>query len=129
MTDPDALSQWWRTSNTVTPYDEIQLDLQIGGYYRYTMIGVDTGARTVTGGMYQDLDAPQRIAFTWDDYRAQSEDSPLVVFTLEAHGEDTLLFFELRGASGAPGDHFYYDRWAESLDHLQTYLTTSNTGD
>ena len=123
-TEPDAMSQWLCAGNAVVPAEEIQLDIQIGGHYRYTMIDVDTGERRVTGGTYQHLDAPHRIAFTWGDYRADPEDNPLVVVSLEPHGEDTLMFFELRGASGAPGDHFYYDGWAEALNVLTRYFTT-----
>ena len=127
--DPQAMTQWLATPNTVIPFEEIQLDPQVGGHYRYATVNVESGEYAVTGGIFQKFEAPQRLAFSWGDPRADQEDSPLVVITLESHGDDTLVFFELRGATGAPGDHFYYDGWAAALRAFERYLTRTLTDD
>lgn len=127
-TEPDAMATWWHTRHSITPVEEIQADVQVGGHYRYTTINAETGHRVVTGGIYRTLDPPNRIAFTWDVPGAEPYETPLVVVTLEPDEQGTRLFFELRGASGAPGDHFYYDEWAQMLDSLATYLTTHHEG-
>ncbi|GAA4473773.1 hypothetical protein GCM10023190_06540 [Enteractinococcus fodinae] len=125
--NPEAMTQWLATRNTVIPFEEIQLDPQVGGHYRYATVNFDSGEYAVTGGIFLKVEAPQRLAFSWGDPRADPEGSPLVVITLEPHGDNTLVFFELRGATGAPGDHFYYDGWAAALRALEQYLTRTLT--
>lgn len=127
-TQSAALAAWWRTHQTIPVTEEWQVDLQVGGHYRYTTVNMASGELSVTGGTYQELDPPHRLVFTWGQPHADAADTPLVAVTLEPENHGTLLFFELRGASGAPGDHFFYDGWSQVLDSLDDYLTSSCEG-
>lgn len=66
--DPEALVEWVATRRTVIPLEEIQLDPQVGGHYRYATVNVESGEYAVTGGIFHELAAPQRLAFSWGNH-------------------------------------------------------------
>lgn len=122
-TNPDAIADWFHPRNTSTPREEVEVDVRIGGQYTYTMVNDDTGDRVVTGGVYQDVSPYERLAFTWGEPGADPDDTPVVTVTLEPEESGTLMTFELRGASGKPGDGYFYDGWDEALDVLEEHLS------
>jgi uncharacterized protein YndB with AHSA1/START domain len=61
-TKPDLLVEWWGPEGVTTP--EHMLDVRVGGAWTTTMLAPD-GERLVVSGVYQVLDRPRRIAFTW----------------------------------------------------------------
>jgi len=85
---------------------DLEADVQVGGHYQYSTISIETGQRVITGGVYHELAAPERLAFTRDDDGSAPHEAPLVRVTLEPHAGGTLLYFELRSTSGVPAITF-----------------------
>ena len=63
FTDPALVAGWWGPAGTTCPHAEN--DLQVGGRYRFEMLGTESGQRFVSHGEYLEIDPPRRLAFTW----------------------------------------------------------------
>ena len=66
MTEPSALSEWWGPSGFTTP--EIELDLHVGGGYRFGMQPPD-GELFHLAGEFIEIDPPSVLAYTfrWEE--------------------------------------------------------------
>jgi uncharacterized protein YndB with AHSA1/START domain len=86
MTNPEYVKRWWCCMEGFTmPVCEI--DLRVGGTYRYLMIAPD-GSEVGFRGEYKEIVAPSRVVHTeiFDPF----PDSPaLVTLTLEERGGKT----------------------------------------
>jgi hypothetical protein len=87
---------------------DLEADVQVGGQYQYSTISIETGQRVITGGVYHELAAPERLAFTRDDDGSAPYEAPLVRVTLEPHAKGKPLYLELQSTSGVPGDQVFY---------------------
>lgn len=121
-TDPDQVAAWWHPRGSTTPRESVELDVRVGGRYRYTMVDDASGESVETGGVYREVSPVSRLVFTWTTPDSDSEDDPVVTVTIEDVGELTRLTFDLRGVDGSAGDQFFYDGWASALDVLSGYL-------
>lgn len=82
LTDPKALSQWLLPTN---------FQPKLGHRFRFTGVS-PSGKRRHARCQVVELDAPRRIAYTWQD---EAEDAPtLVTWTLEAIAEGVCLRLE-----------------------------------
>lgn len=82
LTDPQALSQWLLPT-TFKP--------KWGHRFRFTRLS-EKGVRVKVRCQVMELEAPRRLAYTW---QAEDEDKPmLVTWTLEAVAEGTCLRLE-----------------------------------
>jgi uncharacterized protein YndB with AHSA1/START domain len=66
MTEPSELAQWWGPSGFTTP--EIELDLHVGGGYRFGMQPPD-GELFHLAGEFMEIDPPRVLAYTfrWEE--------------------------------------------------------------
>jgi uncharacterized protein YndB with AHSA1/START domain len=62
-TEPELLERWW---NGVGGWTEAhaEIDLRVGGSYRFTMRDEGGGVDGV-GGVYTEVSRPERLSFTW----------------------------------------------------------------
>jgi len=121
-TDPDELAHWWHPRGVSTPRDSVQVDLQVGGRYAYTMVNDETGEAYPTGGVYREVVPHERLVFTWGEPGADPDDSPIATVTIEPLGELTRMTFQLQGVEGTVGDGSFYDGWVSALDVLVEHL-------
>lgn len=117
-TNPDSAAQWWHPAGASTPRESVEIDAQVGGSYRYTMVNDETGEEVVTGGVYREVVPCERLAFTWGDPEADPDETPVVTITLEPVTGGTRMTFDLRGVDGAAGDGAFFDGWDQVLDSL-----------
>jgi uncharacterized protein YndB with AHSA1/START domain len=120
-TDPDEMAHWYHPRGLTTPRGSVDVDLRVGGRYRYTMVAPDD-AQYPTGGVYREVVEPERLVFTWGDPGDPDDEAPVATVTLEDLGEQTRMTFRLDGVAGAPGDDGVYDGWASALDVLAEHL-------
>ena len=61
-TEPAILKKWWGPKGATTPV--IEIDLQVGGKYRFGMQfpGQDI---LYVNGVYREVQPPERLVFTW----------------------------------------------------------------
>ncbi|MDX1521417.1 MAG: SRPBCC domain-containing protein [Anaerolineae bacterium] len=61
-TEPDILRRWWGPKGATTPV--IEMDLQVGGRYRFGMKYPDRDIFYVKG-VYREVQVPEKLVFTW----------------------------------------------------------------
>lgn len=61
-TDPTVLVQWWGPEGMSAP--ECEMDVRPGGSYRTSMAS-PKGDRHIVSGVYQVIEPPNRLVFTW----------------------------------------------------------------
>jgi uncharacterized protein YndB with AHSA1/START domain len=120
LTQPDDLATWWGPQGFTTP--EIDLDLRVGGRYRFTMQPPD-GERFHLSGEFLEVGPPARLAYTfrWDE-PAPDDRETVVTLSLDAAGGATEL--ALRQGEFATEERLALHRggWTDSLDKLSALL-------
>ena len=99
-TDPDHLG-WYFNDTMPVPDEPTTVDLRPGGEWRQMMV-IDDETRFVTGGLYLEIDPPNRLVFAWGAVGgwpkldpAKPQDSPTVVMTLTGMGTRTAMTIDL----------------------------------
>lgn len=75
--DPEALAEWMRPCSVSTGKSTVKVDAREGGAFEIVM-HVTAGAIVHTG-VYQTIDAPRRLVFTWNSQFAGNHDSLVTV--------------------------------------------------
>jgi uncharacterized protein YndB with AHSA1/START domain len=89
LTNAAALGKWFAVAEGyTTPIAEV--DLRIGGRYRLGMKPPDDGPLLIVGGVYQLIQPPEKLIFTWG-WEAAGSDEPESLVTVELFdlGDDT----------------------------------------
>ena len=104
-TDPEHL-HWYLNPEQATPDEPIEVDLRPGGYWRLMMV-IDSDTRFMTGGLYLEIDAPNRLVFAmgavdgWPRIDpADIDQVPHVTLVLEREGDGTRLTLDCRLPEG-----------------------------
>ncbi|TFV85821.1 SRPBCC domain-containing protein [Blastococcus sp. CT_GayMR16] len=120
MIRPDDLARWWGPRLFTTP--EIELDLRVGGRYRFTMQPPD-GDRFHVSGEFLEVTPPSALAYTfrWDEPTPDDRET-VVTLTLADAGGATEL--SLRQGDFATDERLALHRsgWNDSLDKLSALL-------
>jgi uncharacterized protein YndB with AHSA1/START domain len=120
LTRPDELATWWGPRGFTTP--GIELELRVGGRYRFTMQPPD-GDRFHLAGEFLEVSPPGRLAYTfrWEEPVPDDRDT-VVTLTLDAAGDDTEL--SVRQGKFATEERLALHRggWSDSLDKLSALL-------
>lgn len=123
-TRPEHVKQWYGCSTSTLLVCEI--DLRIGGAWRYTMRGPD-GANHTMQGVYREIIAPDRLVYT-EQYvtTAFTSNAALVTVTfVEQAGKTTLTSTVLHGSREDRDAHLnsgVESGAAETLDRLAQHL-------
>ena len=84
-TTPAELKRWAGPGDMVTPLAEV--DLKVGGRYRIHMQAPDGTVHKVTG-VYQVVDPPQRLVYTWTWETGPERSETLVTVEFHERGAD-----------------------------------------
>jgi uncharacterized protein YndB with AHSA1/START domain len=126
FTRPDLLKRWlFGPDDWSLPVCEV--DLRIGGKYRYVWRSSKDGQEMGAGGVYREIVAPERIVATERFDEAWYEGEALLTFTFTERDAKTLLtqtiLYESRGARDAvlksdmeTGLGMSYDRLAQMVE-------------
>ncbi len=76
LTEPATLAQWWGPNGFTTP--EIELDLRVGGAYRFGMQPPD-GDLFHLAGEFLEIDPPRRLSYTFRWEEPDPDDRETVV--------------------------------------------------
>jgi len=116
-TDPQGLREWMCPGDTVSA--EATLDLRVGGSYRIVM---KSKARDyVHTGVYQVVDPPSKLVFTW--IREEDEAPTLVTVEFIAHGDESELVITHERFEDAEVMKRYRGGWGTIAEKLATFLT------
>ena len=75
--DPAALAEWMRPCSSNTGRSDVKVDAREGGAFEIVM-HVPSGPVRHTG-VYQSIEAPRRLVFTWNSPHAGQNDSLVTV--------------------------------------------------
>lgn len=120
LTSPDELRAWWGPHDLTTP--EIELDLRVGGRYRFTMQPPD-GDRFHLSGEFLQVDPPARLAYTfrWEE-PAPDDQETVVTLMLDAVAEATRLSIAQGEFATEERLALHRSGWSDSLDKLSALL-------
>lgn len=123
---PENLVQWM--GPVEWPAVIATCDFRVGGVWRICLRSPQTGADLWQGGVYTEIDAPRRLAFTftWDD---SHEDGPpvetQVTVDLSETGDRTTMDFTQEGLKSGPSLTGHQHGWASTADRLAAWLAAN----
>ena len=136
-TDPNHLG-WYFNDTMPVPDDPIEVELRPGGQWRQ-MMDIDGETRFYTGGLYLEIDPPNRIVFAWgavDGWPkldpANPGESPTVTLTLSAVGNRTAMTVDVRLPDSMSEqiarewmESHVQQGWSDTIDRLVAAYTGS----
>ena len=125
LTEPAELAKWWGPHGFTTP--EVELDLSVGGRYRFTMQPPE-GEAFHLSGEFIEIAPPTRLVYTfcWDEPDPDDRET-VVVLSLGAVGDATEV--SLSQGEFATDERLALHRsgWADSLEKLGEVIETSSS--
>jgi uncharacterized protein YndB with AHSA1/START domain len=120
LTRPDDVVRWWGPRLFTTP--QIELDLRVGGRYRFTMQPPD-GDPFHVSGEFLEMEPPSRLGYTfrWDEPTPDDRET-VVTQTLDVVDDATELTVGHAGFATAERLALHRDGWGDSLDKLAALL-------
>ena len=116
MTQPAELAKWWGPHGFTTP--EIELDVKVGGAYRFTMKPPD-GEAFHLAGEFLEIDPSTRLVYTFRWEEPDPDDRETVVaLSLDAVGDSTAV--SLSQGEFATEERLALHRggWSDSFERL-----------
>ena len=121
LTEPTQLTKWWGPHGFSTP--EVQMDLRVGGTYRFTMQPPE-GEAFHLSGEFLEIQAPSALRFTfrWDEPVPDDRET-VVELSLDSLGGRTKV--TMTQAEFATRERLELHRagWADSFEKLDALLT------
>jgi len=121
-TEPDELAQWWGPHGFTTP--EVDLDLRVGGGYRFGMQPPD-GELFHLSGEFREIEPPARLVYTfrWEEPDPEDRET-LVTMTLQDRGDSTEVALVQSGFATEARRSLHVDGWTDCLERLQDLLSS-----
>jgi len=116
--DPNLLQQWLggQTHNA----QAAQVDFREGGMY-HVEVRAPNGEIKYLSGMYQEIDKPQRIVFTWGWGQTYSADeATLVTVEFVEHHEKTEIVLKHERFMDVPTRELHGAGWQLCFERLET---------
>ncbi|MFI5621787.1 SRPBCC domain-containing protein [Streptomyces sp. NPDC051567] len=129
-TEPAHFTHWWGGEGCSTPLDSIFMEVKPGGEWRATMVIDDGGMEIPFLGVYSEVSAPDRLAFTLVDPKdaADREErgdavGEVVTIVLTATDGGTELSFHQSGHLTETQLVEATAGWESMIDALGTYTS------
>jgi uncharacterized protein YndB with AHSA1/START domain len=116
--NPASLAEWMRPCSSGTRRSDIKVDAREGGAFEIVM-HVPSGPVRHTG-IYQTIDAPRRLVFTWNSVHAGQDDSLVTVDFLPDGRATEIVITHERLPDAARNGHI--GGWTEILGQLENTL-------
>ena len=122
-TDPKHLARWFGpTSEHSTPIADI--DLRVGGRFRFGMKKGGDSEAHIVGGIYQEISPPKKLVFTWAwETSVQPPDETLVTIEFHEIGNQTRLVLIHERFPHAKMQDQHGEGWNGCLDRLGLLLS------
>jgi uncharacterized protein YndB with AHSA1/START domain len=116
--DPTALAEWMRPCDATDKRSDIKVDARVGGAFEFVM-HVPSGPVRHTG-VYQTIDPPRRLVFTWNSPHAGQNDSLVTVeFRPDGKATEVVITHERLPEQARSG---HMDGWTRILESLANQL-------
>jgi uncharacterized protein YndB with AHSA1/START domain len=118
LTKPEQIARWWGSSRFSLP--DAELDLRIGGKYRFTMQPLE-GEVMVVSGRFKEITRPSKLAYTWAWEGASAPETLVTIELKEAEGgTEVVLTHEAFTNQEAVARHDA--GWQKGFDRLEQIL-------
>jgi uncharacterized protein YndB with AHSA1/START domain len=119
---PKHLVNWWGPNDFSLPYCDV--DFRIGGTYRFCMRSPE-GEDHWVAGVYREIVAPSKIAFTWirEDASGKALCNTVVTVEFEEVEGKTNFILTHDGFESLPYRDEHIGGWSQCLDRLGEYVT------
>lgn len=118
-TDPERLMHWWAMEGAAAP--ACSIDLRVDGSWRAAVVEPN-GTQHWAHGRYVEIDAPERIVFTFNWEAAEDKHDTLVTVSLaEIDGRTTMTFHQATFRTVKERDE-HNEGWSSCFDQLAAYL-------
>jgi uncharacterized protein YndB with AHSA1/START domain len=116
LSEPDELAKWWGPKDFAVP--SIELDLRVGGGYRFTMQPPE-GDPFHLHGEFTEVEPPARLAYTfvWDPPDPDDRET-LATLSLEQPGEATELTLTQGAFATEERLELHRGGWSDSFEKL-----------
>jgi uncharacterized protein YndB with AHSA1/START domain len=120
--DPASLAEWMRPCSGSTRHSDVKVDARVGGAFEIVM-HVASGPVRHTG-IYQTIDAPRRLVFTWNSVHTGQADSLVTVdFRAEGKATEVVITHERLPETARAG---HTAGWTSILESLSTRYSTDS---
>ena len=125
--EPDDLARWWGPRGFTTP--EIDLDLRVGGEYRFGMQPPE-GQLFHLSGEFQAIEPPARLVYTFRWEEPDPDDRVTVVdLSFRDLGDATDLVLAQSGFATEGRRALHDAGWTDGFDRLQELLASRRSGE
>jgi uncharacterized protein YndB with AHSA1/START domain len=119
-TDPQKLIRWLRPEIMVPDTAQAEIDLRVGGRYRFSFRAND-GEYFEVGGVYREVISNARLAFTWA-WHSTPERESYVEISLSPDGSGTLLTLHHAQFADQKARDSHEQGWTIMLDNIANLL-------
>jgi uncharacterized protein YndB with AHSA1/START domain len=112
----EALTKWMAPSDTFTT-KVLELDARPKGRYRIAMTEPDGKVHTVFG-VYETIDRPNKLVFSWEWENAESPNRSIVTIGLKRKGNQTELTLVHQGLATEDSVKHHEQGWNGCLGRL-----------
>jgi uncharacterized protein YndB with AHSA1/START domain len=121
-TNPDELPYWWGPHGFTSP--QIDLDLRVGGAYRFAMQPPD-GEMFHLSGEFLAIEPPARLAYTFRWEEPDPDDRETVVdLSLRDLDDSTEVALVQSGFATEARRALHEAGWTDGLDRLQELMSS-----
>ena len=122
-TEPDQMTRWFGPGDYTAPAAEV--DLRVGGAFRIEFRSPEGGTYTV-GGVYREIDPPDRLVFTWvwepsTDHDYAGVETLVTIEFRERGAETEVVLTHERFSDRAMCERHEYG-WSTSIEKLTGLL-------
>ena len=121
-TEPHELARWWGPHGFTTPH--VDLDLRVGGRYRFAMQPPDGEVFHLTGEFLR-VDRPSLLEYTfrWDPPDPADRET-IATVSLEDLGDSTRFRLQQVGFATEERHVVHESGWTDSLERLQDFVSS-----
>ena len=119
-TQAAQLAQWFGPPNMKPASLEAELDVRVGGRYRLSFVS-DDGEYFEAGGIYREVVADEKLAFTWA-WHSTPERESLVTITLKPDAAGTLMVFHHAQFADDVARDNHRRGWSSFFDKLDAFV-------
>ena len=120
-TKPEHVVKWFGPRDY--PADRMTMDFTTGGRWRARLISTEGKKDLWVGGVFHEIVAPERLAFTfkWEEEGERGLDTLVTLTFTEQDGKTTMVFHQTPFKSDAERDGHHYG-WSSTFDRLAEFL-------
>ncbi len=121
-TEPSAVRSWFRPGGDEVVLLGIEMDVRVGGGYRYTM-GLESGESWSIVGIYREVRPPEKLIYTWSyEEEEMSVGETLITVEFRDLGAATEVVLSHERFPDGHGRDAHLAGWDRCLDGLAANL-------